>query len=334
MESGIYIYGVIRTKEPQKFGPIGMSSQAPLDVFTLGFRDIAAVVSNRPLTLYQAMSKEDVIKDLVIHQYVIEQVMKRFTILPVKFGTMVKTAKAVKEFLESGYPLINDELRKAEGNIELDVVAWWEIPKMLTLLSQRNEQIRALQQRIADQGVEGEIEDKIALGQAIEQELRDEKVRYQQFILNLLKQEAIDVCMHELATDEMILNASFLLAKENEERFQAAIQTGDQQLESRINFRVVGPLPPYSFATIFFKRFEPEEIESAKKVLGLTGEITSKTLREAYHQGAWHYHPDTTGDETSEEFQALRDAHETLKEFIAHGWIYTEVCRWKRAEES
>lgn len=328
MESSIYIYGLIQTRTPQNFGELGIDNQTYFDVFTLGHKDIAAVVSKRPPIPYDAMKKEDIIKNLVFHQYVIEQVMKRFTVLPVKFGTQIETEDAIREFLEDGYTLISNEISKAEGKIELDVVAWWELPKILPSLSFYNDQIREMQQKIATKGAQVDVKDKITLGHAVEQALQREKARYQQFLLRLLKQEAIDVCMHDLANDEMVFNAAFLLEKDNEERFYATVQKGDQLLKSLLNFRVVGPLPPYSFSTILFKRLDPAKIEEAKKVLGLTGEITAQTLHETYYQRAKHYHPDTKEGETTMEFQRLRDAHEMLKNFIDHGWIFTEVCRW------
>lgn len=329
MQSGLYVYGIIKTSKPQDFGEIGINNDTASHVLAIGFKDIAAVVSYSPLMVYDSLSKEKVIKDLATHERVIERVMDRFTILPVKFGTMVEIEDQLIEFLEKGYALLSNELGKAEGKIELDVVASWKVPEILTTLSRQNDQLRETQQKIAAKESQVSVEDKIMLGQLIEHVLKNEKKRCQQLILQDLKQVADDICLHNLIEDDIIFNAAFLLEKENQSAFDALVHSLDRKLENTIYFRVVGPLPPYSFSTILFKRIDPGEVEKAKKTLGLTGEITDKSLRDAYYLLAKEYHPDRTGGETSVEFQVIQDAHRILRNFIENGLIYTEVYRWK-----
>jgi DnaJ-domain-containing protein 1 len=331
MKKGIYIYGIIKTSGPQELGEIGIDNEAIPDVVTIRFKDIAAVVSHSPLMAYDSLAKEEVIKGLAVHQFVLEKVMARFTTVPIKFGTMVETEDEVIEFLENGYVLLSNELDKMAGKIELDIVAWWELPKILEAISRHNSQIQEEQQKLAQKGEHASIEDKVILGQHIEQALKAEKARCHQLILQTLKQGAEDVCLHDLANDEMILNAAFLLAKKNEEFFQASVHSLDQELESKVNFRVVGPLPPYSFSTILLKKVDRDSLEEAKKTLGLTGEITDKTIRDAYHQLIKEYHPDTKNGEDAGEFQLVLTAYRTLKDFIENGLIYPKVYQWGQA---
>lgn len=329
MPNGLYVYGIIQTSEPQEFGQIGIGNGADSDVLTIEFKDIAAVVSHSPLMVYDSLSKEKVIKDLAMHERVVERVMSHFTVLPVKFGTMVETEGQLIEFLEKGYARLRNELRKAEGKVELDVVATWEVREILATLSHRDEQLREAQQRIAAKGEQVSVEDKVMLGQVVGQALKNEKKRRQQLILQDLKREAVDMCLHDLASDEMIFNAAFLLEKQKQQAFDDTVHTLDQKLENTVYFRVVGPLPPYSFSTILFKKIDSGDIEEAKKALGLTGELTDEALRDAYYRLAKKYHPDKTGGETTEEFQAIQDAHRILRNFMEEGLIHMEVYRWK-----
>jgi len=71
MQCGIYIYGIIKTNDSREFGNIGIGEQAS-NVLTLGFKDIAAVVSESPLTAYDSLAKEKTVRDLVTHQFVLE----------------------------------------------------------------------------------------------------------------------------------------------------------------------------------------------------------------------------------------------------------------------
>lgn len=330
MKNSIYVYGIIKTSDAQGFGAIGIGDQAASNVLTIGFKDLAAVISCSPLMTYDSLAKEKVVKDLVIHQSVIEKVMKRFTILPVKFGTMVETEDEVIKFLEKGYVLLSNELDKMEGKIELDLVAWWDTPKIVATISQHNHEIQEKQQELALKGDKVSIEDKVKLGICIEKALKAEKMRAHRLILQALQQETEDVCPHDLASNEMIFNAAFLLEKKNEELFHTVVHHLDHQLESNVNFRVVGPLPPYSFSTIVFNKIDPESIEEAKKTLGLTGAISDKTVRDAYHECAKKYHPDKNSEEDSGQFQLIHSAYKILNNFLENGLIHTEVYRWKK----
>jgi DnaJ-domain-containing protein 1 len=329
MKNGIYIYGIIKTSDRQEFGEIGIGDKAS-QVLTIGFNDLAAVVSKAPFMVYDSLAKEKVVKDLVTHQFVIEKVMERFTIVPVKFGTMVETEDEVIKFLGRGYALLSDELRKIEGKIELDVVARWELPKILAAMYHHDDQIRKKQSEIVMQGPKVSVEDKVAIGKLIAQALKTKKAGYNELILHTLKKEAIDTCLHDLADDEMIFNAAFLLEKKHEEFFHRVVNGLDQKLENTVHFRLVGPLPPYSFATILLEKIDPLRVEEAKQTLGLKGEITDKTVRDAYRQLAQKYHPDKSSAEDATKFQLVNAAYRLLKNFIENGLMHVEVYRWEK----
>jgi len=329
MKSGIYIYGIIKTSDHQDFGNIGIGDETS-NVLTLGFKDIAAVVSESPFTVYDSLAKEKTVKDLVTHQFVLEKVMESFTVLPMKFGTMVETEDEVIKFLEKGYALLSDELLKMEGKIELDVVARWELPKTLAAIYRDNPHIQSKQREFALKGSTVAVEEKVTLGQLVAELLQTKKASSTQLILQTLKVEALDVCLHDVANDEMILNAAFLLEKQNEESFNETVTLLDQRLENSVNFRVVGPLPSYSFSTILLERIDPGSFEEAKKTLGLYGEITEKTVRDAYRQLAQISHPDAGSGENAPDFSRLHSAYRTLKNFVAHGLMRVEVYHWEK----
>lgn len=329
MQNGISIYGVIKTGGSLASREIDVGSTEAPAVFTIGFKDLAAVVSSNPLTSYDALSREKAIKDLAVHQLVLEKVMERFTVVPVKFGTMLESEDEVITFLEKAYTLLSDLLDKREGKIELDIAAWWELPEILPVIAQQNSRVREKQQEIAQKGDTVSLEDKMVLGQYIEQALNARKDSYQQVILQTLKQEAEDVCLHEPADDQMICNVAFLLEKKNEASFRHTIDALDQDLQSHVHFRVVGPLPTYSFSTIQIKRIDPDSVEAAKKTLGLPAEITAKAVHDAYHKLAKEFHPDRRGgEEDSEEFQRIHSAYITLRDFVDNGLIHPELYQY------
>lgn len=329
MKNGIYIYGIIKTSGPQEFGDIGIGDEAT-PVQTIEFKELAAVISRCPFTTYDSLAKEKIVKDLVTHQFVLERVMERFTVIPVKFGTMVETEDEAIKFLVKGDPLLSNELCKEEEKIELDVVASWELPKILPTIYRSNEQIHIKQSEIVRQGNKASIEEKIALGKLIEQALIATKTEYHQLILQTLKEMTIDTCLHDLADEQMIFNGAFLLEKKNEERFYQLINNLDLKLQNAVNFRVVGPLPPYSFSTVVLEKIEPDQVEKAKEILELEGHVTEKAVRAAYHRLAQKCHPDTSSGEEAAYFPHIHSAYRTLKNFIENGLMHVEIYQWEK----
>ncbi|MBU2578186.1 GvpL/GvpF family gas vesicle protein [Patescibacteria group bacterium] len=358
MKNGIYVYGVIKTsppcreagreagdpKEPARhslwhqalaggFGEIGIGDKSRrhvgTNVFTIGFKDLAAVVSNSPFIVYDSLTKEKTVKDLVTHQLVIEKIMAGFTIIPVKFGTMVETEDEVIKLMEKGYFVLRNALGKMEGKIELDLVAIWKLPKILSVIYDHNHRVQKKQQEIALKGDKVVVEDKVALGKLIEQALNTRKARDSRLILQALKKKAVEICLHDLTSDEMVFNAAFLIKASDKEIFYKALDKLDQRFEDTLNFRLVGPLPPYSFSTILFKRISQQEVEKAKKTLGLNGEITDKLLSHAYRQLALECHPDKNAGQDQLNFDLVNSAYRVLKDFARGGFFNVDIYHWE-----
>lgn len=328
MKNGIYVYGVIKTSDPKKFGEIGIGDKSS-QVLTIGFKDLAAVVSNSPFMVYDSLTKEKTIKDLVTHQFVIEKVMADFTIIPLKFGTMVENTDEVTKLLEKGYFVLRNALRKIEGKIELDIVASWKLPKILSVIYAHNRRVQKKQQEIALKGDKVTLDEKMALGKLIEQALNSRKAKNRRLILQTLKKSAVEICSHDLTGDEMIFNAAFLIKASERKKFYKTVDKLDQRFEDTLNFRLVGPLPPYSFSTILFKRISPKEVEKAKKTLGLNGEITDKTVNHAYRQLAQIHHPDKNDSQGQLKFDLINSAYRVLKDFTKRGFFDVDIYHWE-----
>ncbi len=78
-----------------RFGPIGIGSE-PAEVHTVNYKDIAAVVSDTPLEVYDP-TRENVLA----HERVNETVMREHTVIPMSFGTVFKTREDIVELLRS-----------------------------------------------------------------------------------------------------------------------------------------------------------------------------------------------------------------------------------------
>lgn len=327
---GIYIYGIVWARGPRNLGKIGIGDGAgSAEVRTIAWQEIAAVCSESPLVVYETLAREQTVKDLVVHQLVIEKVMGDGTILPVKFGTMVASAEEVVGFLQEGYTLLSEHLSRLQGQIELDVVCNWELSRVLPGVYRRNRQLQEKQREVAGKGEGASIEEKVALGKLVRQALGEQREHYRQVILQALTRDVAGTCLHGVVGDEMIVNAAFLLDRTKEEHFHEVVRDLDQRLSDEVNFRVVGPLPPYSFATMLFEHVDAARLEEARALFGCGGELTTRLVRDAYHRLARQYHPDTGYERDVRQFHLVQSAYRTLNQVLAGGRLHVSVYQWE-----
>jgi len=113
------------------------------------------------------------------------------------------------------------------------------------------------------------------------------------------------------------MNVAFLVEKTNQEEFDSCVKQLDDLFHNQINFRIIGPLPPYTFATVEVTRPSLEKIEEAKQFLHLGETFSEPEVRKAHRRLAAESHPDySPGDESTK--AQLAKLHQALELLIAY----------------
>ena len=314
-----YIYGVIpRLRSGQVNSDGEKSFGTGGEVYTISHQDIACVVSDTNMDSFNSMPKETLGRRLVEHQATIEKIMKDYTIIPFKFGTIVEEEMEVKRVLQSGYGEFKEKLQIIDKKIELDVVALWnDLNGVIKKLGEENNQIKAFKDQIAKRPPEETLQDRIKIGSMVKDALDEKRGVLQSEMLDFLKEKAADFQKHELMDDKMILNCAFLLDKNKEKGFEQALNELDARFNEEINFKCVGPLPPYSFSTIELKKVGYAEINQARQLLGLNEEVTLSEIKESYRQLALKFHPDSNSNDPSlkKRFEEIVRAYKLLTNY-------------------
>ncbi|WP_161954057.1 GvpL/GvpF family gas vesicle protein [Candidatus Methylomirabilis limnetica] len=318
----LHLYCVLGNGVQVDSGLIGLDGRQVSDVC---HRGLTALVSLTPIRAYKSMKKEEVIPYLFTHQVVLEQVMKRQTVVPVKFGTMARDEARVRKILESGYPQLTAALEAMEGKIELNLVAQWR--DLISVLRQIGEEPEIRQNRaaIADRSPQETTEERIRVGQMVKVRLDQRREALGAEIALALKPLAHGLCPHALLDDRMILNTAFLVDRDREGEVGKALERLNNRYDNAIDFRCVGPLPPYSFATVEVRSFEFEEIDSARRLLELGEQATLQDAKEAYRRLVQQCHPDLisdggkVGQKANGAFEAVTRAYRLLGEYSQVG---------------
>lgn len=158
---GLYLYCVRkRINTPFPFSTKGIDET--LEVFTLPYQELEAVVSKISLEDFdseaiQTKAQEDLkwIKEkAVIHEKVIEEAMRKdeeiLSLIPMKFGTIFKEEKALKETLHKHYEQFTATLEKLEGKQEWGVKIYLtDKEKFEQVIKEKSAVIREKEKEIA-----------------------------------------------------------------------------------------------------------------------------------------------------------------------------------------
>jgi len=196
-------YCIIPLSKDVSFGNIGMNNS---EVYTILYRDIAAVVSDSPMKDYELT--EDNTRG---HEAVLRKVMEEHTVVPVEFGTTIKNERILRRLLTKAYNPARECLRLVDNKVEL--------------------------------GVKAVLNEDIVF---VDTEKREECVSD---ILASLKTIAKQAVTGDLFSDRLILNASFLVNKEDINAFSEKVAQLQQKYPI-LKLLYSGPWAPYNFVYI------------------------------------------------------------------------------------
>src|SRR3989442_5321959 len=244
--SGVYVYCIIECAEPRTFGKIGIGGRGDV-VYTVQYRDLAAVVSQAALQVYDPTRE-----NALTHERVNEVVMvdNGFTPVPMSFGTVFKTEKDTVEFLKDTYDALRDVLQKMQGKLEFGLKVNWNRDEVLAELERENEDIRRLKSEIVNNQHSSTYFARMQLGRLVEQALADRSNEYVAEVYERLRETAIASRPMKTIGDKMIMNAAFLVERGRADEFDRKVQEIGHKHEGKLVFRYTGPWPPWSFVTI------------------------------------------------------------------------------------
>ncbi|MEI6049090.1 MAG: GvpL/GvpF family gas vesicle protein [Bacteroidota bacterium] len=245
-KEGKYIYGIIRHAGPIDFGPIGIGKRADM-VYGINFNDISAIVSNSPIIQYEARRV-----NMTTHEKVLEAVMEKFTVLPVRFSTISEynNDSAIQRILEKDYKKFDDLLTKMEGRKELGLkILAHEVPIYESIIEKYDE-IRSLRGKLMNLPADKTHYQRMKIGEMVAEALKKETGNYKNIILDILTPLTEDVKINDNYGEMMILNAAFLIKNSNEPAFDKMVIALDEKYGALMTFKYVGTLPPYNFVNL------------------------------------------------------------------------------------
>lgn len=312
--TALYIYGIV----PTYYSSEEFRKLESISVLHIPFKKVAALVSRAPRTDYRQLGAQPLAKLLVDHQLTIEKIMGMgfSSILPMRLGSFADSAAEVIGILENGYDLLLGTLEKTADFHEIDIVATWADFESILLMVASNPAIMDAKTELEKRGEAISSSDQVKLGSMVHSLLEELRIHFARLVEEALKPFCLMLKQHERGGEKMVSNTAFLVDRQHSGTLENALDKLDEDLHGALNFKMVGPLPCYSFYTMEIREMSVEEIESSLKLLEMTNPVSEKKIRNAYLEKVKQFHPDANPDSyNSLQFNEIRKAHQTLTDF-------------------
>ena len=227
--SKLYLYGITRSREvPQRLADNG--------IFLIESGGKAAVASELGEGPVEATRR-----NLLAHADVVEQLHEEAVVLPARFGYMLESRDEALDLI--AMPEIEELLERHARTCELTLKGTYE-ESVLAEVGAALEPLRNAYR--ADPSVDA----GIALGEAVGDALAQRRARDETLVLRELQPLVLEVLTSEPAGEFAAFNLALLVDRDGVEAVEKQLERLAARLSPPLHFKLVGPLPPYSFVRL------------------------------------------------------------------------------------
>ena len=310
-----YLYGVIPARHAKDFGPIGLGGQPVRTICDGEFGILASTCE--PIDFQTALPKKT-LHCLAQHQRVLEQVMANAPVVPLKFGTYADNGEQISRIIDSGRKQFADALAAYGDKVEFDIAAFWSDVQGVLADIADDERVVAMKDTITAEQAPT-FEQRVSFGRLVKQLLDERRGQAACELLNAIQTIWPNVVVNPTRDDAMVLNAAVLIGRDEQSLFDKVISDLNGRCDERFNFRCVGPLPPYSFATANIRTIDAAALDTARQSLELGESASLAEIKTAYRRLLQENHPDrSAAPGAADRMREIAGAYELLEEFAVN----------------
>lgn len=239
--TGTYVYAVVAADAeiPEGLEPVGQQGELAV----LDHRSLAAVVSDVPVD--RPLGRR---QDLMAHERVVNAVAEQTTVLPMRFGGVVRDDRVVvDELLEAHHDYFAWALEQLQGCVQFVLHGRYDQDLLLGQILERNNEIAELSASIRGQDEDATYYDRIRLGEMISSELDREREADARAAEERLSPFAVAVAVKEAGGEDGAVNLSLLVRRDHRSEFEQAVDALGDEWGDRVALRLIGPVAPFDF---------------------------------------------------------------------------------------
>jgi hypothetical protein len=186
---------------------------------------------------------------LLAHSEVLHVAMEHGPVLPLRFGVVMDDDDAVREeLLAPNATALASRLEALDGTAEFQLKVTFDSDRVLSSILASDGPLADIAARVRSlPGAAGHF-DRIRLGELISQRIQTRAETVEAELIGALEPLAVAVSRGQRQHEWMALNAAFLVDDSHRGEFDAAVDRLNAAHAGDLQFRVIGPLAPHSFA--------------------------------------------------------------------------------------
>lgn len=233
----LYLYGIIDSCGQLKEPVYGLEDSC---VYNIPYCDTGAVVSEISHPVIH--STEDAI---LKHEAVVEKLMTNFTILPVKFQTVINDRAGLLSMMQSLYRNFKNNLERLRDKREFGVKVLWPAEKIKTKISN---DFKLSRKKIFDSELSQARKFMAETFQKykLDEEFRQIAENYIKIIDSSINRYAVEKKVRKLKTDKLLLDAVYLVEKSLVNNFKETFERSKKE-QPDFKYLFSGPWPAYNF---------------------------------------------------------------------------------------
>ena len=238
---GIYTYAIIDSNSKISSSINGLGGAV---VYNIPYRNIGIVVSESEHV--QDIAQEHILK----HEEVVEKLMEDFTVLPMRFHTLFNREKDALLMMKEYCGDFRENLDRLRNKKEFGVRVIWPGDIKRNRIIDAYKKSNASAAMPDSSSVKSFVKEKFE-EYKIDKEFEEEADKYIALIDNFFSRWACEKKIEKLKSENLLLNAFYLVEKEKEEDFKEAFERArDICICGDLKYLFSGPWPPYNFISL------------------------------------------------------------------------------------
>lgn len=267
MNELIYLYAIVPKEEKfNKDFPKLTSFDGKGTVETLSINDNLAIICRLDSKEYSENIIENKIENdmewlqekAFHHHEIIEQLYKKYTIIPLKFCTIYQNETSLKESIQEVQLKLSETFKYIYNKDEWALKIYGDDAKIKEDIDQNNEIIASKRKEISNLPRGKRFFEEKKIESILEEELEKEKQLVGEKLQQQLRNIAVDYSIKKNWSkdvtglkEDMIWNSVYLIPKNKIEDFKNIISNQKQTIQGNgWRLEVTGPWPAYHFATL------------------------------------------------------------------------------------
>ncbi len=237
-----YLYAMIARSLENDLGPCGINGGV---VYTIAKGRVAAVVSDIPGGNIRPERR-----NLAAQQQVLQRLLETTTPLPMAFGVIAQSVKAVEKILSANQQTFLEQLLRLDGKVEMGLRVAWDVPNIFEYFVNSHPELKEARDSFMGQNRQPTQEERIEVGRLFDRALQEDREAYAEQLEGILSAHCAEIKRNKCRDEREVMNLACLVEKQALKDFETGVFEAAQLFDNNFSFNYNGPWAPHNFVTI------------------------------------------------------------------------------------